>query len=113
LGALLGNKIASKTNVSKAATAVKSFGKVTSKQGDVMRAEETLEELIAAKNELEQQAQEEIEAVASQYAPENLALDAVDIPIRKSDTKIKLVALAWVPWQVSPEGIAKPLIDFE
>ncbi len=113
LGALLGNKIASKTNVSKAATAVKSFGKVTSKQGDVMRAEESLEELIAAKNELEQQAQEEIEAVASQYAPENLALDAVDIPIRKSDTKIKLVALAWVPWQVSPEGIAKPLIDFE
>ena len=113
LGALLGNKITSKTNVAKAATAVKSFGKVTSKQGDVMRAEETLEELVTAKNELETQAKEEIEALAEQYSPENLALESVDIPLRKSDTKIKLVALAWVPWQVNPNGIASPLIELE
>jgi hypothetical protein len=113
LGALLGNKLTSKTNVAKAATAVKSFGKVTSKQGDVMRAEETLEELISAKNELETQAKEEIEALAVQYSPENLALEAVDIPLRKSDTKVKLIALAWVPWQVNPNGIASPLIDLD
>ena len=113
LGALLGNKLTSKTNVAKAATAVKSFGKVTSKQGDVMRAEETLEELISAKNELETQAKEEIEALADQYSPENLALEAVDIPLRKSDTKVKLIALAWVPWQVNPNGIASPLIDLD
>ena len=113
LGALLGNKLTSKTNVAKAATAVKSFGKVTSKQGDVMRAEETLEELISAKNELEAQAKEEIEALADQYSPENLALEAVDIPLRKSDTKVKLIALAWVPWQVNPNGIAYPLIELD
>ena len=110
LGALLGNKIASKTNVSKAATAVKGLGKVTAQQGDVMRAQETYEELMAAKDELERQCQEEIETVTSQFSVENLALEAVDIPIRKADTKTKLFALVWVPWQISSQGIATPLI---
>ena len=110
LGALLGNKIASKTNVSKAATAVKGLGKVTAQQGDVMRAQETYEELMASKDELERQCQEEIETVTSQFSVENLALEAIDIPIRKADTKTKLFALVWVPWQISSQGIATPLI---
>jgi hypothetical protein len=110
LGALLGNKIASKSNVSKAASAVKGLGKVTAQQGDVMRAQETYEELSNAKDELERQCQEEIDTLTSQYSVENLALEAVDIPLRKADTKIKLIALIWVPWQVNPQGIATKLI---
>ncbi len=110
LGALLGNKIASQSNVSKAATAVKGLGKVTAQQGDVMRAQETYEELISAKDELERQCQEEIDAVSSQFSAENLALEAIDIPIRKADTKTKLICLVWVPWQVDSHGIASALI---
>ena len=110
LGALLGNKIASRGNVSKAATAVRGLGKATAQQGDVMRAQETYEELIAAKEELERQCQEEIETVTSQFSVENLALEAIDIPIRKADTKTKLFALVWVPWQISSQGIATTLI---
>lgn len=110
LGALLGNKIASQTNVSKAASAVKGLGKVTAQQGDVMRAQETYEELMTAKDEMERQCREEVETVSSQFAAENLALEAIDIPIRKSDTKSKLLALVWVPWQIDNHGIATPLI---
>jgi len=110
LGALLGNKIASRSNVSKAASAVKGLGKVTAQQGDVMRAQETFEELSHAKDELERQCQEEIETVTSQFSAENLALEAIDIPLRKADTKIKLIALVWVPWQMNPQGIATRLI---
>ena len=110
LGALLGNKIASRSNVSKAASAVKGLGKVTAQQGDVMRAQETFEELSHAKDELERQCQEEIETVTSQFSAENLALEAIDIPLRKADTKIKLIALVWVPWQMNPQGIATTLI---
>jgi hypothetical protein len=110
LGALLGNKVATKSNVSKAATAVRGLGKATAQQGNVMRAEETFEELMKAKDELERQCQDEIEAVTSQFSVENLQLESVDIPIRKADTKVKLLALVWVPWQVDPNGIATCLI---
>ena len=110
LGALLGNKIASRGNVSKAASALKGLGKATAKQGDVMRAQETYEELMAAKDDLERQCQDEIESVSSQFSIENLALDSIDIPVRKADTKTKLLALVWVPWQVNGQGIASVLI---
>jgi len=110
LGALLGNKIASQSNVSKAASAVKGLGKVTAQQGDVMRAQETFEELVAAKDELERQCLDEVELITNQFSPENLSLEAIDIPIRKADTKTKLMALVWVPWQVNSQGIATPLI---
>ncbi len=110
LGALLGNKIASQRNVSKAASAVKGLGKVTAQQGDVMRAQETYEELVAAKEEIERQCQEEVETVTGQFSVENLALEAIDIPIRKADTKTKLIALVWVPWQVDGHGIATALV---
>ena len=111
LGALLGNKIASSTNVTRAASAVKGMGKAAAQKGDVMRAQESYEELMAAKDELERECQDEIEIVTSQFSVENLALEAIDIPIRKADTKTKLLALVWVPWQVDGQGIAKPLID--
>ena len=110
LGALLGNKIASRGNVFKAASAVKGLGKAAAQQGDVMRAQETYEELTAAKDELERQCQDEIDAVSSQFSVENLALDSIDIPVRKADTKTKLLALVWVPWQVNGQGIATVLI---
>ena len=110
LGALLGNKIATKGNVSKAATAVRGLGKATTQQGDVMRAQETYEELLASKDEIERQCQEEIDAVSSQFSAENLALETIDIPIRKADTKVKLLALVWVPWQIDSQGIATQLI---
>jgi len=110
LGALLGNKIATKGNVSKAATAVRGLGKATTQQGDVMRAQETYEELLASKDEIERQCQEEIDTVSSQFSAENLALETIDIPIRKADTKVKLLALVWVPWQIDSQGIATQLI---
>ncbi len=111
LGALLGNKIATKGNVTKAASAVRGLGRATAQQGDVMRAQETLGELQAAKDEIERQCQDEIDAVTSQFSVENLTLESIDIPLRKADTKVKLLALVWVPWQVDAQGIATSLID--
>ncbi|MFY8201405.1 MAG: ATP-binding protein, partial [Pirellula staleyi] len=111
LGALLGNKLATKGNVTKAASAVRGLGRATAQQGDVMRAQETLGELQAAKDEIERQCQDEIDAVTSQFSVENLTLESIDIPLRKADTKVKLLALVWVPWQIDAQGIATSLID--
>ncbi len=111
LGALLGNKITGSRNMSKAATAVRGLGQATTQQGSVMRAQETFEELAAAKEELEKQCSEEVDEVTSQFSAENLALESIDVPTRKGDTKIKQLVLAWVPWQIDGQGIASRLID--
>jgi hypothetical protein len=38
-------------------------------------------------------------------------LEATEIPLRKADTKVKLLALAWVPWQIDSHGNATCLIE--
>jgi hypothetical protein len=77
---------------------------------DVSRAQETLENLVLQKNAMERECQHELDAIESQYSIENLRLEESEIPIRKSDTKIKLIALAWVPYSVDAQGKLRLLI---
>ena len=77
---------------------------------DVSRAQETLENLVLQKNAMERECQQELDAIESQYSIENLRLEESEIPIRKSDTKIKLIALAWVPYSVDAQGKLRLLI---
>jgi hypothetical protein len=111
LGALLGNKIASKTNLTKVATAAKGIGSAVQGRGDVARAEESLTELLADREAMEKECQEEVDAITDRFSVASLALETIDIPIRKSDTRVKLLCLLWVPWQVDSQGIATPLVD--
>ncbi|MFO0922160.1 MAG: ATP-binding protein [Pirellulales bacterium] len=110
LGALLGNKIASKTTISKASTAARGLGRAAAERGDVARANESLEELMLDKQKLEDECQADIDEVSSQFSAENLTLEEIEVPLRKSDTRVQLLALVWVPWHVDEQGIATPLI---
>lgn len=111
LGAVLGNKLASRTNLSKAGTAAKSFGRQAQKQSDVARAEESLESIQKQYDELEQQFRNEVDEVESKVNSHNLELEAIEIPSRKTDIRLKRLALIWIPWQVDATGIATPLVD--
>jgi Bacterial protein of unknown function (DUF853) len=111
LGALLGNKVASKTNVSKAATAARGIGKAMQQRGDVGRVEETLETLQAEREQLEQECQAEIDQLSSAFNAENLQLETIEIPSKKSDIRVNLLTLVWIPWQIEPSGIATPLVE--
>jgi hypothetical protein len=111
LGALLGNKLRSRTNVTKAATAARGVGKAVQQQGDVGRVQETLATLYAERDALEQECQAEVDALANAYSPENLQLETLEIPSRKSDTRVSMLGLLWVPWQVDSNGIATPLVE--
>lgn len=77
---------------------------------DVSRAQETLETLVLQKNAMERECQQELDAIESQFSIENLKLEASEIPIRKSDTKLRLLALAWVPYAIDPQGRSRLLI---
>ncbi len=111
LGALFGRKLGSRANVSKATSAVKSIGKATAQSANVARAEESLEAIQSSMLDLEQEAELAIAKVSRDFAPENLTLETIVIPLRKSDTQIKQIAIAWIPWQIDPNGIATPLVE--
>jgi hypothetical protein len=110
LGALLGNKSNSRSG-SRTSSAVRDLTAASNKQSDITRAQESLEELILQKDEMERECIADVERIKSEYSVENLILEATEIPLRKADTKIKQLSLVWVPWQIDSSGNATCLIE--
>jgi hypothetical protein len=81
------------------------------KRTTVGHATESLESLLAEREEIERECEAEIEEIKRKYSPEGLTLEPLELPCRKSDTKIDLLCLVWVPWQISSKGIATPLVE--
>ena len=109
LGAIMGRKIASRTNISKAATAMKSAGKISKEKQDVIKAEERLELERERLADLEAKFEEEIGKLENSAAPELLDVVEYLVRPRKSDITISEVALAWMPYAVDKTGNAEPL----
>jgi len=110
LGALLGNKGSSRGS-SRTTSAVRDLTAASNKQSDITRAQETLEELILQKDEMERECIADVERIKTDFSVENLVLEATEIPLRKADTKVKQLSLVWIPWQIDPQGNASRLID--
>ncbi len=108
LGALLGSR-----RRSGATTAVRDLAKASSKQPEIDRALESLEELVAQKDELERECEREIADIQRRFSIENLELESMEVPLRKSDTKVRQLTLAWVPWSVDEQGHERPLLPKE
>jgi hypothetical protein len=97
LGALFGRKLLSTTNISRAGYAARSATRAAKERGDVGRAEEGLESALTAKADLEAKLQEELAAVSAAADPTAVELETVELKPRRSDVRVKLVALAWMP----------------
>jgi len=108
MGALFGRKLASRTNVGRAATAMRGLGRAADERGDVGRAEERVEQTRAKQADLEQQMQEAIAAIQSRPGVDDIALETVRVPARKGDLEVEPLVLAWTPWRVAADGSAKP-----
>jgi hypothetical protein len=109
LGAFLGNKVASRTNVSKISTAARGAGRAAQQRGDVVRAEESLKQLAIEMQDLDAELKEELETLGREYRVEDWELETTAIPPRKSDLKVIQPMILWTPWQVDSSGIASPL----
>ena len=83
IGALLGGKLASRTNVAKAATAARGLGRAAQEHSDVARASESLEVLQTDRDALDTECQAAIDQITSAFSPENLALEMIEIPPSK------------------------------
>jgi hypothetical protein len=99
LGALLGRKKASATNIGRAATSMRSASRAARQQADVAHAEESLATLEEKRVELESRIEEELERIRLESAPERIELEQVEVPAKKTDIVVEDVVLAWVPEQ--------------
>jgi len=100
LGAFLGRKTISATNIGRATTAVRSAGRVMKESQDVGHAEENVAALQRQLAELETQFKAEADALAAVSDPLTEKLESVSLKPTKANIVVKLVALAWMPqWQ--------------
>lgn len=109
LGALLGNKRNAKSTISAASKVAKGWSKTSSESSDVERATESLEKLLEEFRNVEQECEADMARIADEFSAENMRLEEVDIPLRKSDTRVKQFGLLWIPFQVDDRGIEKRL----
>jgi hypothetical protein len=109
LGAFLGKKTLTATNISKAATAARSAGKLAKERTDIGYAEENVEAVQQRLAALDAEFKAESEKLTASVDPTTIALEEVTLQPKKSDITITQVALAWTPWSVTAEGEATPL----
>ena len=100
LGAFLGRKTISATNIGRATTAVRSAGRVMKESKDVSQAEENVVALQQQLADLEEQFKSESEALSAATDPVNEKLESISIKPTKANITVKFVTLAWTPhWQ--------------
>jgi len=96
LGAFLGRKTFSTTNIGKASTAVRGMGRAYEQSSDVGRAEETSSSIQGQIDGLNTDLQSEIAALDVTYNPQAEKLETVTIKPKRTGIQVKLVALTWV-----------------
>jgi len=109
LGAMFGRKLASATNVNRAATSMRSAGRTLREQQDVGQAKENVDAEQQKLADLEAQLQAELDPLEGPATAESFELEELEIKPRKSDLNVTQVVLAWLPHQLDATGIATPL----
>jgi hypothetical protein len=111
LGALLGRKAISATNVGRVGTAARSASRWGRESQDVERAEENIETLRQRLADTQREVEAEVARLESSLDASTIALRGVEVPARKSDIAIGEVALVWAPWRKAADGFPAPAYD--
>ena len=104
LGAFLGRKAITATNLGKAATALKGVGRSVEQAQDVGRAGETVEAIKQQLADLDAQFQTETAALETAADPARQTLETIELRPNKSNITVKIVALAWTPHRLDSTG---------
>jgi hypothetical protein len=108
IGAFLGRKALSATNLGKATTAIRGAGRAIKESKDVSQAEENVAALQRQLAELEIQFKAEAETLAVATDPVTEKLERLSLKPSKSNIAVKLVALAWCPYWDDGSGVPVP-----
>jgi len=104
IGAFLGRKAFSASTVAKAATGMRSAGRVVKEKGDVQRAEIEVQDLQQGLSDLAAEIEQKVVALADSFNPERLAIETFSVKPRRSDVFNVRLALLWemVPERNTP-----------
>jgi hypothetical protein len=97
LGAFLGGKITSRSNLGRASTAARSASRARRQSADVEIAEENLDELKQELQELQTRFQEDVHAGKERFDVLQESLESTDLRPRKTDISVRLVNFIWMP----------------
>ena len=114
LGAMLGRKKLSVRNTSRLSRSIRDVSRSQREKDDVSRAEVKVEDLMAEREELEQEfetAVRELQETLPQ--PGEIELEVLEVKPLKSDIDVSSCVLAWMPWQVDSSGIAEALFEMD
>ncbi|MBU6479857.1 MAG: ATP-binding protein [Nitrospirae bacterium] len=108
LGAFLGRKTVSATNIGKATTAIRGAGRAIKESQDVGQAQENVAALQQQLADLEAQFKAETAALAVATDPLTEKLEMVSLKPTKANIAVKLIALAWTPSWQDAKGLSSP-----
>jgi hypothetical protein len=111
LGALLGRKALSATNVGRVGSAARSATRIGRESQDVARAEESIEVLQQRLEDTKREVDAEVARLETTLDATTIALRAVDVPARKADIAVGEIALVWTPWRKGSDGFPAPAYD--
>jgi len=95
IGAFLGRKVLSAANIGKAATGMRSVGRVAKEKGDVARAEEMVADLQRECDELSVEIEERINELVETFSVDNYEVEHFSIKPRRSDIFDLRMMLLW------------------
>ena len=108
LGAFMGRKTLSATNLNRAASAARSATRIGRESSDVDQAGENLEVIRRQRADLQRQFQADTAALESSFDANAVSLRKVEVSPRKSDIAVGEVAVLWVPWRMGADGFPAP-----
>jgi len=108
LGALMGRRMASASNLGRATSTLRSASKIGKEADDVARAGESVAVLEERLKALEQQFEQESTALQGQFEPGAVEITKAQVRPRKSDIMIGQVGLCWTPWKKGADGLVEP-----
>ncbi len=104
LGALMGRRLTSVTNVTRATSTMKSAGRIFREQQDVSQAGETVEAYRERFAALDAEFKAEAEKIQSGFDADQLQLEELAIQPKKADITVSQVVLLWEPWVMKGDG---------
>jgi hypothetical protein len=111
LGALLGRKAISSTNIGRVGSAARSATRVGRESQDVARAEENIEILRQRLIDTQREVEAEVAKLETSHDADSVSLRSVEVPARKSDIAVGEVALVWTPWRKGADGFPAPAYE--
>ncbi|MDY5841845.1 MAG: hypothetical protein SPJ59_02790 [Peptoniphilaceae bacterium] len=97
LDGLFGRKKLGKTTLSKASSTARSYSRQRQQESDIARAEETVESLQRAIEDLNAELQQEMRQLAEDLNMQHKQWEHVEIKPKKSNITIRFISLLWVP----------------